>query len=67
MIKDEIGMNAGRIWHLLNVKNQSTIQDLKNEVKLKDNEFYMALGWLAREGNIEFDKKDGKQIIYWIF
>jgi hypothetical protein len=43
------------------------MKELKSELKLEENELWLALGWLAREGNIAFGEKDGNQIVYWIF
>jgi hypothetical protein len=44
MITEEIGSNAGKIWNLLNEQGN------------QDPQFYLAVGWLAREGKI-FDLK----------
>jgi len=63
MMKNEIGMNAGRIWQHLSTKGESTFKEIKSEIKLKDNEIYLALGWLARENNIFFFDKGEKQMI----
>jgi hypothetical protein len=59
MITNEIGLNAGRIWNLLDVQGEHSVKELKKKLKLKDAEFFMAIGWLAREGKIfHFEKED---------
>jgi translation elongation factor EF-Ts len=57
MITNEIGTNAGKIWNLLNEQGNSSMKDLKKKLRLSDNDIYMAVGWLAREGKI-FDFED---------
>ena len=58
MITNEIGLNAGKIWSLLNEQGEHSVKELKKELKLTDNEFSMAIGWLAREGKIFHFEKD---------
>ena len=52
---NEYGRNAGKIWVALNTfgpQNQSSL--LKN-TKLSINDFYVGVGWLARENKIYKD------------
>jgi predicted transcriptional regulator len=59
MITNEIGLNAGKIWRLLNEQGDHSVKELKKKLKLSDSDIYMALGWLAREGKIfHFEKDD---------
>jgi predicted transcriptional regulator len=59
MIANEIGLNAGKIWRLLNEQGDHSVKELKKKLKLSDSDIYMALGWLAREGKIfHFEKDD---------
>ena len=49
---DDYGWNAGKIWNLLNIHgplNQSSI--IKN-ANLSINDFFIGIGWLARENKI---------------
>jgi hypothetical protein len=50
---DEFGINAGKLWETLNKNGarlpQTTLQKTTN---LSDEEFYRAVGWLARENKI---------------
>jgi len=56
MMKEQIGTNAGKIWQkLVSWKSTDTsINKLRKECKLNDPDFFMALGWLARENKVKF-------------
>ena len=51
MDKNEIGLNAGKVWQLLS-----------NNDKWK--ELGAALGWLAREDKIEFEQEEEELYVY---
>ena len=53
MITTKIGENAGLIWNTLQ-GGALTMKALKKATKLKNDELYLALGWLAREGKVSF-------------
>ncbi|MBQ2291923.1 MAG: winged helix-turn-helix domain-containing protein [Paludibacteraceae bacterium] len=53
MIISKIGENAGLIWNALQ-GGALTLKALKKATKLKNDELYLALGWLAREGKVSF-------------
>ena len=53
MITTKIGENAGLIWNALQ-NGALTLKALKKATKLKNDELYLALGWLAREGKVSF-------------
>ena len=53
MITTKIGENAGLIWNALQ-SGALTLKALKKATKLKSDELYLALGWLAREGKVSF-------------
>ena len=63
MIANEIGLNAGKIWNLLDEKGEHSIKDLKKKLKLSDHAIYMAIGWLAREEKIFQFVDDGVLMI----
>lgn len=48
-----IGQNAGLIWGALQ-NGALELKALKKATKLKNEELYLALGWLAREGKVAF-------------
>ena len=64
MITNEIGLNAGKIWNLLDEQGEHSVKDLKKKLKLSDHEFFMAIGWLAREDKIFHFEKDEILMIY---
>ena len=51
-IVEECGRNAGRIWETLRSHGPLPETKLMNLTKLKEHEFYAAIGWLARENKI---------------
>ncbi len=54
MEKDKIGIDAGKIWQILNKNGNLKIVDLKKTTKMNIKDIYLALGWLARENKIHF-------------
>jgi len=51
-IVEECGRNAGKIWETLRTYGPQQETKLMNLTKLKEHEFYAAVGWLARENKI---------------
>jgi hypothetical protein len=49
---DKFGKNAGKIWATLNERGPMIEEDIVKATRLKDREFYSAIGWLARENKI---------------
>lgn len=58
MNKDEIGLNAGKIWQLLSDYAKWSYGTLKRKSGLKDKELGAAIGLLARENKIELYQED---------
>ncbi|MFH0702612.1 MAG: winged helix-turn-helix domain-containing protein [bacterium] len=52
-----IGEIAGKIWNYLNTNGETTLVNLKKDLNLKTEQATLSLGWLAREGKIDFEKK----------
>lgn len=59
MITNEIGLNAGKIWNTLFDEGEQPVKNLIKKLKMTSPDFYMAVGWLAREGKIFHFEKDG--------
>ncbi len=57
-----IGENAGAIWGALS-NGALGLKALKKATKLKNEELYLALGWLAREGKICFTEAEADMIV----
>ena len=48
MDRNEIGLNAGKVWQLLSNNEKWGYGTLKRKSGLKDKELGAALGWLSR-------------------
>ena len=52
---ENIGNWAGLVWNALNdAQKPLSTKDLRKAAKLKVNEMHCALGWLAKEGKLNF-------------
>ena len=60
MNKHQIGLNAGIIWHLLNNNERWTYCKLKEASGLSERDLDAAIGWLAREDKIDFNRLEGE-------
>ena len=49
---EQFGRNAGRVWEALNSQGPLTESQLMEFTSLRSYEFYVAVGWLARENKI---------------
>ena len=56
MIKFDIGVNAGIIWHLLSEKGALTTHQLGKLTGFERQELMLALGWLSRESKVDFSQ-----------
>ena len=57
MDKNQIGLNAGVIWNILDAnkdKHVWEVEELQQASGLAVPDFYAAIGWLARENKIDF-------------
>lgn len=64
MDKNLIGVNAGIVWRTMTDKYSWTYEELKVQTGLSDAELWLAVGWLARENQIEFDSSEDVERIY---
>ena len=60
MEKTKIGLNAGKVWRILNEKGELSMFDLCRELSLTFEDVALAIGWLAREDKIFLRKREGK-------
>jgi hypothetical protein len=51
------GKNAGKVWKSLQENGPQVRSKLLKDTELTKNEFYSALGWLARENKIRRNKR----------
>lgn len=59
MEKTKIGLNAGKVWRILNEKGELSMFDLCRELSLTFEDVALAIGWLAREDKIFLRKREG--------
>lgn len=64
MSTENIGINAGAVWNVLNEKGEMDVKALKKSTKLSEKDLNMALGWLAREGKIEFNETEENLLVH---
>ena len=58
MNADTVGYWAGLIWTALNEADKLGTKQLQKMTKLKQKELAYGLGWLAREGKVDFEETD---------
>ena len=51
------GKNAGRIWESLEEDGPQVRTKIIEKTKVTENDFYGAIGWLARENKVAKDKR----------
>ena len=56
MENTRIGLNAGKVWRILNEKGELSMFELCRELGLTFEEVAVAIGWLARKQNF-FQRK----------
>lgn len=61
-MKEQIGVNAGKVWQALN-EGEMSLKVLKKATKLTEKDMYAALGWLAREDKVAFKEENGEIIV----
>ncbi len=66
MDKNVIGTNAGIVWRLLSDGKEWNYDELLRAAALNEHELDTAIGWLAREGKIEFrhDERSDEERFY---
>ncbi len=65
MDKYQIGVNAGKVWRLLNDNKRWSYCDLREVSGLSDKDLNAAIGWLAREDKIDIAAgSDGDDLLF---
>ncbi|MBQ8099058.1 MAG: winged helix-turn-helix domain-containing protein [Bacteroidaceae bacterium] len=53
MLEEKAGLLAGKVWEILNAHGALTEKEILKEMKTrKSTDFYLAIGWLLREGKL---------------
>lgn len=64
MAYDQIGETAGTIWQTLALGGPRTLGVLMEKVNAPESLFFMAVGWLSREGKLEFEPAGGDYTVW---
>ncbi len=59
----QIGITAGKIWEKLGEKGEISLTQLPRSVKEKSQVAYQSLGWLAKEGKIQYNQNKTKTTV----
>jgi len=62
-VKERIGTTAGEIWAFLRQTNEVAISRLPVVLKEKTAVVYQALGWLAREGKVQYRTEGTRTLV----
>ena len=54
---NNIGEAAGKVYDFLSEEGEVTLSSLKKNLDLKGDLLPLSVGWLAREGKLEINKK----------
>ena len=57
----KVGESAGAIWNYLKDRSDAPTAELRKALEMNDATFWMAVGWLARENKVVFNRQ-GKEI-----
>lgn len=53
-MEDNIGELAGEVWNHLEEEGENSLSGVSKAVEAPRSQVNMALGWLAREGKLDF-------------
>ena len=56
-MSDNIGNVAGTIWNYLKANNEATVTKITREIGETKRSVLMGIGWLAREGKLDFNQR----------
>lgn len=59
---EKFGINAGKIWDVLNVNGALNKKKIIETAKINNKDFYLGLGWLARENKIYREEKNNYRL-----
>jgi len=64
MDKTAIRLNATKIWKLLSNNTRWAYEELRKESGLNDTELGAAIGWLACQNKIDFERKSNQLLFF---
>lgn len=63
MSYEEIGNGAAQVWGYLGMKGRAKVSSLPRALKIRSAVAYQSIGWLAREGKVQFELNGEKQYV----
>ncbi len=60
---ERIGMTAGKVWQVLKNQDEADVRRLPRMLEEKPMVVTQALGWLAREGKLEYREQGGRTFV----
>ncbi len=63
MTVEDIGYAAGQVWDYLWTQGPVSISRVTREVEGGQRLVLLAMGWLAREGKLEFREEERRQVV----
>lgn len=58
-LEEKAGTLAGKVWEFLNAAGAANEKEIMKGIKVRrSTEFYLAIGWLLREGKLNIADKD---------
>jgi len=67
-LTEKVGADAGKVWLVLDTWGEVDALSISKLARINENDVFLAIGWLAREGKIEgriIDIKENK-IKFWL-
>ena len=62
-MSDTIGAAAGKIWEYLEENDATSVTKIAKETELNRNDVQRAIGWLAKEGKLNFDTEGRTELL----
>jgi predicted HTH transcriptional regulator len=60
---DSIGNTAGKIWEYLDNNGATSVTKITKETEVSKNEAQRAIGWLAKEGKLNFTMEGRTELL----
>ena len=59
MLEEKAGELAGKVWEYLNINGETSEKEIMKGIKVRRvKDFYLAIGWLLREGKLNATGKE---------
>ena len=62
-MSETIGIAAGKIWEYLEENGATSVTKVTKETELNRNDVQRAIGWLAKEGKLNFETEGRTELL----